>query len=372
MSTSARVSVLLPSYNCAHVLDGAIASVVGQTHQDFELLICDDSSADDSFRIAQAWAEKDARITAWQQPNGGVIDTLNALASRASGTYIAMLGANDRFAADRLARGVAALEADTRLVATLCHIEIRDDAGAPVPELQRALITPAGARACRGTDLAQQLVSQNCLHAPGAVVRKAAADAIGMFARHFALVHGWDLWLRLSLIGPLEWRPEIGAYTHTAARAPAQDQQKSASYETLTLLEEIAPRVVEHYQLPETTWGQLHGVMAEHAIRTEQMGRALTHLATRAKHDALSEREKIWLLQSLAATNRLAPARDLALILHNERFSLQPTTCQALDAISEAMGWDLHDAGRTATEEEDETAQHMPRLTGDFDAAAAP
>lgn len=371
MSTSARVSVLLPSYNCAPVLDGAIASVVGQTHQDFELLVCDDSSTDDSYRIAQAWAQKDPRITVWQHPNAGVIDTLNALASRASGTYIAMLGANDRFATDRLARGVQALSADSRLVATLCNIEIRDDAGKPMPELQRALVTPKDARACRGTDLAQQLVSQNCLHAPGAMLRKAAADAIGMFARHFALVHGWDLWLRLSLIGPLEWRNEVGAYTHTAARAPAENQQKSTSYETLTLLEEIAPRVVEHYQLPETTWGQLHGVMAEHAIRTEQMGRALTHLATRAKHDSLSEREKIWLLQSLAATNRLAPARDLAAILHNERFALQPTTCQALDAICEALGWDLY-ADRHSAPEAADTERQPLRSTGDFDAAAAP
>ena len=57
-----RASVLMGIFNCADTLEQAVISIQNQTHSDWELILCDDGSADDTYRIAEMLAERDSRI----------------------------------------------------------------------------------------------------------------------------------------------------------------------------------------------------------------------------------------------------------------------------------------------------------------------
>lgn len=112
---AAHVFVLLPFLNAAATLDAAIASIAAQSFRDWELLLIDNASADESRPIAQRWVERDSRITLLQEPRIGIAHALNAGLAHAQGTYIARMDADDISHPDRLAKQVAHLDAHEEL-----------------------------------------------------------------------------------------------------------------------------------------------------------------------------------------------------------------------------------------------------------------
>lgn len=107
--TTPRISVLMPVYNGGAYLRPAIDSILAQTFTDFEFLIIDDGSTDDSLAIARSYADPRIRL----EPNGrnlGLIATLNRGLGLVRGEYIARMDCDDISFPGRLARQVAMLD----------------------------------------------------------------------------------------------------------------------------------------------------------------------------------------------------------------------------------------------------------------------
>ncbi len=90
-----KVSVLMPVYNKAARLRFSIESVLGQTFEDFELIMINDGSTDNSHEIANEFKRGDSRIVYTEQHNQGVSVTRNNAIDMASGEYISFLDADD-------------------------------------------------------------------------------------------------------------------------------------------------------------------------------------------------------------------------------------------------------------------------------------
>jgi glycosyltransferase involved in cell wall biosynthesis len=116
------ISVVLPVYNGAPYLTEAIDSILNQTWRDFELIIIDDGSTDDSALIIASYS--DPRIRFYQQKNNGLAVTLNRGISLAAGAYIARQDQDDVSLACRLEKQIAFLEAhpDYGMVGTWASI----------------------------------------------------------------------------------------------------------------------------------------------------------------------------------------------------------------------------------------------------------
>jgi len=106
-----RVSILLPCHNAGADLDRAIASIVQQTFSDWELLLINNASTDESAVIAQRWADRDPRIKPLQEPRVGIAHALNLGLAHITGTVIARMDADDVSHPERLAKQVAYLDA---------------------------------------------------------------------------------------------------------------------------------------------------------------------------------------------------------------------------------------------------------------------
>ena len=92
------ISVIIPSYNYESYMYEAIKSVLLQSLKDFELIIVDDGSTDDSMAVARSFAGQDQRITVLQHPDGknhGLAATLQLGVAESKGEYIAFLEADD-------------------------------------------------------------------------------------------------------------------------------------------------------------------------------------------------------------------------------------------------------------------------------------
>jgi glycosyltransferase involved in cell wall biosynthesis len=104
------ISVILPVYNGGKYIVEAIESILKQTFSDFELIVIDDGSTDDTFRILQKYQAKDQRIRVVSRKNKGLIATLNEGISLAKGIWIARMDADDIALAHRFERQLERLD----------------------------------------------------------------------------------------------------------------------------------------------------------------------------------------------------------------------------------------------------------------------
>lgn len=95
-------SVLIANYNYADYISDAIESVLRQTYQNFEIIICDDGSTDNSIEVIKRLAEKDSRILVITKKNSGQASALNKAYSNSNGEIISLLDADDIFLEEKL------------------------------------------------------------------------------------------------------------------------------------------------------------------------------------------------------------------------------------------------------------------------------
>ncbi len=96
----AKISIIVPIYNVEKYLPKCIESILAQTYKDFELILVDDGSPDNSPQICDEYAKKDDRVIVIHKPNGGVSSARNAGLDRATGQYIGFVDPDDYITSD--------------------------------------------------------------------------------------------------------------------------------------------------------------------------------------------------------------------------------------------------------------------------------
>lgn len=114
MKASPSVSILIPNYNHGNYLSETIESVLNQSFQDFEVIIADNASTDNSREVIESYTKRDARITGiFHGSNLGPIPNWISALQKASGYYCKILFSDDKLAPDYLNAAVAALGDDS-------------------------------------------------------------------------------------------------------------------------------------------------------------------------------------------------------------------------------------------------------------------
>ena len=99
------VSVITPAYNCAEYIDECIESVLNQTYQNWEMLIVDDKSTDNTQSIVESYAKKDHRIKLFnQEKNAGTAAARNKALELSQGRFVAFLDSDDTWKPNKLER----------------------------------------------------------------------------------------------------------------------------------------------------------------------------------------------------------------------------------------------------------------------------
>lgn len=197
-SNPPKVTVLALAYNHSEFLTETLDSIAGQTFQDFELLVSDDASKDNSATLIQQWQDEHQRAGRLflHQQNMGLCPTLNELLSHATGEYLQFIACDDHLLPDSLERRVAALDQCGPETAAVFSDALRmDENGNAVPKtfLQRYVKkrpVPAG-------DLYSQLLLGNFLPGMSVLARRQLVEEVGGFDSELAF-EDWDLWQRLT------------------------------------------------------------------------------------------------------------------------------------------------------------------------------
>lgn len=193
--TTPAITVLMSCYNAARWLDESINSVLNQTFKDFEFIIIDDGSHDETLKIIRQFAEYDARIVVIAKPNTGLADSLNVGIQMARGKWIARLDADDICEPTRLEKQIDLARLNTRLVFIGSGLTEIDQYGNSL----KVYRYPS-----RHTSLLKHLrkVRKFPPHS-SAFYRAETVRAVGGYRTRIRRAQDWDLWLRLSEAGEL-------------------------------------------------------------------------------------------------------------------------------------------------------------------------
>lgn len=235
------VSIIIPAYNQGHFLAEAIDSVLAQTYPDFEILVVDDGSTDDTAVVAQSYT--DSRVRYIYKENGGLSSARNAGLRHASGEYISYLDSDDCFLPDKLALLVAELKAhpDVGLVA---------GQALPIDEYGRQV----GIKFDKALpEDSTQLLLGNPLHVGSVLLRREWQEQVGFFDETLRSYEDWDMWLRLALAGcQMRFLQEpVSLYRFHSAQMTRDGRQMTTA--TFAVLEKI----FQEYDLP-AAWQAMH------------------------------------------------------------------------------------------------------------------
>ena len=210
-SGNARVAVIIPCYNGRDFIAEAIASVQEQSCTSVDLVVVDDGSTDDSLAMIPRGV---ARV--YRQQNSGVSSARNAGLRSTSAPYVVFLDADDRLHPHALATGILELEADSTITMTFGGNAIIDENGDTIGNNSQpparfgfwevlAGVTP-GPSQC--------------------VFRRSSLEETGGFDQRFRHGEDWELYLRLSQLGPITCHghqvSDYRSHSSQATRSPTR------------------------------------------------------------------------------------------------------------------------------------------------------
>lgn len=261
------VSVVIPAYNSAWCVHKAVDSVLVQDFRDFEIIVVNDGSTDDTDAVLSSYG---SAISVINQPNGGMSNARNAGIHAARGEFIAFLDSDDWWLPKKLGRQVELLRARPDLGFCSCEARVEDTEG--------RLLNLWACPAWRGPFVAH-LFGSNA-DVPGScsavVARRALVLQVGAFDETLRGAEDPDLWIRLAAVSEYSCLTEPMA---VIVRRPGSVSRNLESMRESTLRMMTKNR----HLLPTTMQGNywrscvagVHGDYAKWRYRVGQRGRAL-------------------------------------------------------------------------------------------------
>jgi glycosyltransferase involved in cell wall biosynthesis len=219
---SPAISIVIAAYNAGKYLRETLDSVRGQSYTDWELVIVDDGSKDDTLAIAREYAAGDRRIRVLHQDNAGGAAARNRGYAETDGDapYVAFLDADDVYEPDALRTLVRALEEDPEAVAAHGLARFIDGEGRPIREGEseawgRNRLSVVGRRfvtaPLEAPTTLGMLALVNRIATPGqGLIRRSALALTGPEPSDPATtVADWDMWLRLAVHGDIAFADEV-------------------------------------------------------------------------------------------------------------------------------------------------------------------
>ncbi len=192
----------MPVRNAQAYLPDAIGSIIAQTYTDFELIIADDGSSDNSPAIARQWAQRDGRVVLLELPPAGYLRALKKAVVAAKGSLLARMDADDISMPQRFARQVAYLDEHPKCVLVGANVITMDQDAALIG------VMPDIVFGHEAIDQALLRRGWPIVH-PTIMMRASALAQIGGYREEFYPNDDHDLFLRMAEIGEIENLPEV-------------------------------------------------------------------------------------------------------------------------------------------------------------------
>lgn len=189
-----RVSVIIPTFNCARYVERAIDSVLNQTYRDYEIIVVDDGSTDKTADIIRRYGEN---VRYFYQSNAGVSAARNRGLTASTGEFVAYLDADDLWYSQKLDRQIAFLDAHAEcglLHSDVTVINEKDEVIHARFNFETARPIPQG--------YCQHEILRRChIQTPTVIERQKCIEKIGGFDERLPVTQDYMHWIMVSLEG---------------------------------------------------------------------------------------------------------------------------------------------------------------------------
>lgn len=182
------ISVVMSVYNGARFLPEAIESILEQTFTNFEFIIINDGSTDETLSILESYAKRDVRVNVYSHAKQGLTESLNRGCMMARGEYIARMDGDDISVKDRFISQLEFMDAHAEVGLLGGAFELIDTTG-------KTLCTAVNPLEDR--EIRRALVDGSVFLHPSVLMRKEALDMVGRY-RKVMHAEDYDLWLRMA------------------------------------------------------------------------------------------------------------------------------------------------------------------------------
>ncbi len=195
------VSVLMTVYNGEHYLAEAVESILEQTFTDFEFVIIDDGSTDNSLELLREFEKRDPRIRLFARPHSGIVPAANFGLRQCRGEFLARMDSDDVAFPHRFEVQVRTLRQRPEVVVVGGAYDLIDAAG----RFLRRQWPPTDNETLQELSLR----GSTPICQPLAMIRMSAIDQVGEYDRVVETAEDNDMWLRLGGVGELMCLPEV-------------------------------------------------------------------------------------------------------------------------------------------------------------------
>lgn len=276
MDKEPLVSVIMPVYNAGHYLREALDSMLRQTYRNFELIIINDGSSDDSAEIIAHYKKRDPRIVVFTQKNSGVVAAANFGASVAKGEYLMRSDADDISFNTKLSDLVTCATEHPQAIVISGNIEVINERS---EFLYRDMLCPFN------EEIKREMFIRNPIPNGATLVKKSAFDTVGGYDDVFA--EDFHLWIKLFSLGDFvatgtyvyRWRTNSKGLTFSNIEKSVQKEKEYVNILWETQPPHYTPRrdIRRRSQLYTTTF-KMHGREYNH-IFLSSFARFSIHLA---------------------------------------------------------------------------------------------
>jgi hypothetical protein len=195
-------SVLVPTYNQRDYLKQALDSLIHQSEADWEAIVVNDGSTDDTADVIRSYSEKDARIIGINKENGGTASALNTALQHSNGSWICWLSSDDLFEAKKLALHREYIDTLPDVLFFFSDFILFDDLGNEWHDDLSSI----------GLETTQEhlllLLRRSFISGISICVSKELWQQTGNFCEHLRYAQDYDMWLRLLASGRSFFIPE--------------------------------------------------------------------------------------------------------------------------------------------------------------------
>ena len=197
------VSVIIPAFNCGSLIVYSLESLINQDYQNWECIVVDDGSSDNTMEIVQSYVKRDKRIVYVYQKNGGPSKARNTGLSRAGGKYIQFLDADDLIESRKLQCHARYLENNPEVdivygEARYFRTEYPEERRSSMSDIDLPW-TPKVSGS--GKEIQKALLRMNIMVVSAPLLRRRIIDQVGLFDEELPLLEDWDYWIRCAVRG---------------------------------------------------------------------------------------------------------------------------------------------------------------------------
>jgi glycosyltransferase involved in cell wall biosynthesis len=301
------VSVIIPAHNYGHFITAALDSLAAQTFENWECIVVDDGSTDNTPEVVKAYGAKDDRVRYLRQENSRQAAARNNGVRNSSGKYFQFLDADDLIEPRKLERQVEYLErhphvdivySDTRFFCSENPSELLYSMWGENRPWQPGI-------SGRDAEVLLPLLQLDTIPINAPLTRRSIVERVGPFNEELPPVEDWDFWLRCAEAGACFHFSDMGgtrALVRSHSSSSSRSRLKFVS-STLLMRKRLARRLkdVEARRINAKLLAEAEGTLGAEEVMHNNRGRGLFHLGKAVVLDRKFRHRLKWFACALAA-----------------------------------------------------------------------